>query len=1119
MKNKYFKYIKIFLIAFIFSILNIGNVFASSKIELTDIEIDSKSSTTDASISDFSSDEVETNIVYHKYDDYVVFKLKIHNNDSKDYIIESITNDNTNPYIEYEYDDYKNYVLKGNSDLEILIKSRYVNELTDIEKRDQDSSVKFMINFMDEDGDLINIDIDINPATGDSIYLYLEVLGICIILLLLISLVLAKSDKARMKKLFMMILVYILMTPVCMKALEIGVSITFKNDVELQDKVKVTYNADGEISESIIDYNSKAEEKLVPEKDGYRFDGWYLGNIPFDFDSNVVEDITLIAKYTKVIYNITYHTDGGNVANPSFYKINELPLILNNPEKEGYNFTGWTDIDGNNSMLVVITNEARDLEFTANYELKNYQLTYNDVTDEEKETMNNPETYTIQDTIDLNNPENRNDEDGDLTLKFVGWKDETGSVSKNVRITNSKDDKAFTATWVHVKPDTFTIVYILNDGVITSGTNPNEYTKITDTFTLKNPEREGWKFTGWTGTGLTTPTKTVTIEQGSKGNREYTANFEEFSYDITYNLDGGEADNPTTYKVTDTITLNNPTKRGYRFTGWTGTDLNGLTQNVTIPLNSTGEREYTAHFEIEEYEIHYVLNGGVVDGNNQTTYTVNETFTLINPTLEGYIFDGWTSEDITEPQNIVEITNEVGEKTFTANFSPNSYTIKFKKNDDLATGTMADLPMSYDTAKKLTKNAFTKEGYMFVKWTRDINGEEEAFDDEEEVLNLATTGTVTLYAQWHKVTTAIFASGSSVNAKMKQLSGQSGANKSTENSIILKVKYSDDIPNEIIDDTNYVVSDLKKSEKKIYMWYDSDTKTIYYGSEADVIKTGTDASYMFAYLRTVTEIDTNFITDDATTMELMFYGCYNLSTLDISHFKTSNVTKMISMFGELHSMTSYDIKGWDVSKVTNFQFMFNGNYALVELDLTGWNTESATIMKNMFSSMYALKTLKIQTFNTSNVTDMRNMFDNERAIESLDLSNFNTANVTSMEKMFYNMYQLTSLNILSFNTEKVTNMKQMFIGTRSIETLDLSSFNTAKVTGFDNMFSDMTALKTIYVSNKFVTTKQTSNPIVFRACTNLEGGAGTKFATVNNNTLTYARVDNPPTYAGYFTLK
>ena len=48
-----------------------------------------------------------------------------------------------------------------------------------------------------------------------------------------------------------------------------------------------------------------------------------------------------------------------------------------------------------------------------------------------------------------------------------------------------------------------------------------------DAITLKNPTREGYDFIGWTGTGLTEATMTVTIAKGSIGNRTYTATWKE----------------------------------------------------------------------------------------------------------------------------------------------------------------------------------------------------------------------------------------------------------------------------------------------------------------------------------------------------------------------------------------------------------------------------------------------------------------------------------------------------------------------------------------------------------------------------------------------------------------
>ena len=76
-------------------------------------------------------------------------------------------------------------------------------------------------------------------------------------------------------------------------------------------------------------------------------------------------------------------------------------------------------------------------------------------------------------------------------------------------------------------------------------------------------------------------------------------------YTITYELNGGSVSssnpiesNPTEYFVTsEDITLKNPTKDGYMFTGWGGTDLEGTgNMTVTIPKGSTGDRTYTAYY-------------------------------------------------------------------------------------------------------------------------------------------------------------------------------------------------------------------------------------------------------------------------------------------------------------------------------------------------------------------------------------------------------------------------------------------------------------------------------------------------------------------------------------------
>ena len=78
-----------------------------------------------------------------------------------------------------------------------------------------------------------------------------------------------------------------------------------------------------------------------------------------------------------------------------------------------------------------------------------------------------------------------------------------------------------TAQWT-VHP--YTITYDLAGGTVEG--NPNTYTIETRAFTLKNPTKSGYTFTGWSGTGLTGENNlTVTIEKGSTGDRSYTAHW------------------------------------------------------------------------------------------------------------------------------------------------------------------------------------------------------------------------------------------------------------------------------------------------------------------------------------------------------------------------------------------------------------------------------------------------------------------------------------------------------------------------------------------------------------------------------------------------------------------
>ena len=107
---------------------------------------------------------------------------------------------------------------------------------------------------------------------------------------------------------------------------------------------------------------------------------------------------------------------------------------------------------------------------------------------------------------------------------FAGW---TGTALDGPAVevsiaAGSTGNRTYTATWT---PIIYNITYTLNGGTVEG--NPATYTIESETFTLAAPERAGYTFEGWTGTGLEQAAKTVTIAKGSTGNRQYTATWKE----------------------------------------------------------------------------------------------------------------------------------------------------------------------------------------------------------------------------------------------------------------------------------------------------------------------------------------------------------------------------------------------------------------------------------------------------------------------------------------------------------------------------------------------------------------------------------------------------------------
>ena len=157
------------------------------------------------------------------------------------------------------------------------------------------------------------------------------------------------------------------------------------------------------------------------------------------------------------------------------------------------------------------------------------------------------------------------------------------------------------------------------------------------------------------------------------------------NYSINYNINDYrvENDNPFMYTYSaanpQEIKLNNPSKNGYRFLGWTENDTDEPRRDFTFSSAIQRDITLTPHWDLENYSITYNLDGGTFDPTSdkpKDTYTIeDENYLLPRLTKMGYTFLGWTDSDDNTPTISKYIpAHSTGDKTFTANFIANTDT-------------------------------------------------------------------------------------------------------------------------------------------------------------------------------------------------------------------------------------------------------------------------------------------------------------------------------------------------------------------------------------------------------------------------------------------------------------
>ena len=497
-----------------------------------------------------------------------------------------------------------------------------------------------------------------------------------------------------------------------------------------------------------IQYTVESEAFLLPTpvRTGYIFLGWTGEGITepqktMEIPQGSTGDRTYTANWQVIEYTVTLDASGGDPLDPITYTV-ETPVILPTPTSTGYTFLGWTGEGETTPQPTVVLPKGTtgDKMYFANWEVNIYAITLDTSGGNALDAI----SYTVTSSpIKLPTPVRTG-------YTFLGWTGEgiTTPQTEVIIPTGSTGNKAYTANWEAT-------VYTIMLKNLPNGNETIPYT-VEQEVKLPYPEKGGYFFEGWSGTGMTGQEYYVTIPEGTTGNREYTAHWKPTTYEIAFLMNGGEPLASIFYTVeSPDFDLPIPVRNGYKFVGWTSDGITVPQEIVTIHQGSMGFRMYTAQWQEQLVEPTVVPPPTIrvycrdIDSKELLHIAVytpsvgSEDFTLnfdsIDVTgrkfVEAHDASGNKLTSITIPQG------SWGSREYDAYFAKETYTITLDTN-----GGPAMSPINYTVTDSVTlRIPPDRPGYEFSGWVLDGSGQ---FPSTPMIIPAGSTGDRRYKAEW-----------------------------------------------------------------------------------------------------------------------------------------------------------------------------------------------------------------------------------------------------------------------------------------------------------------------------------------------------------------------------------
>lgn len=358
--------------------------------------------------------------------------------------------------------------------------------------------------------------------------------------------------------------------------------IIYDSNKEKIDEFEMQYNI-GKYTMMYLKENSTYYLEFSSENTPNENTGYGNYNIKIDVIDDDYSGNSIFSKDIK--YNTTYQGKIDAAQDVDFVKFNSnnnttfvLHMInystVNNIKIELYDFNGQevfsNDVfPGFNGDIIIKDNLQKNATYfmsfssegVASYNFNLSQMNYdiNYVLNGGINNSENPNQFIAGTSIVLKSP-TRED------YNFVEWYiiNEDGEEQKIKDTSSLLGNTTIYAKW---NKATYSINYVLNGGTNNSS-NPKTY-DVETKFTLKNPIREGYIFSGWYTNANYTGDK-ITNTSALKENVSLYAKWTKSTYNISYILNKGtnNSSNPKTYDIDTKFNLKNPTRKGYSFSGW-----------------------------------------------------------------------------------------------------------------------------------------------------------------------------------------------------------------------------------------------------------------------------------------------------------------------------------------------------------------------------------------------------------------------------------------------------------------------------------------------------------------------------------------------------------------------